>query len=174
MAQVLNARERNQAFWKFLAFFLLSTLMVVGAIYFDTRIPAKDNEMLREEVARYRTQAQAQEKFVKNMDDAKALIDSLKKPDSNKEYLNQQIAVRINSLAELKYTDSSMSSRLNKNVIDIFLRYQEATNQLVKIGNMPAELNSYKTQLAEKENVYQQALRDLDACRRLNNPNTGF
>lgn len=174
MAQVLNARERNQAFWKFIAFFLLAVLMVVGAVYFDTRIPHKDNEMLREEVGRYRTQAQAQEKFVKNMDDAKIMIDSLKKPGTNLVYLNQQIAAKIRELSDLQYKDSSMYARLNKDVIDVFLRYQEAVNHVVAMGNVPQELNEYKTKYAETQRDLQNALRDLDMCRRTNNAATDF
>ncbi len=174
MAHVLNAKERNQSFWKFMAFFLLSTLMVVGAVYFDTRIPAKDNEMLREEVMRYRTQAQAQERFVKNMDDAKNLIDSLSKPGTNIIYLNQQIAAKIRELSDLQYRDSSMYNRLNKNVIDVFLRYHSAVNEVVNLGNVPKELNEYKTKYAEAQRDLQNAQRDLDMCRRSNSAGNDF
>jgi hypothetical protein len=52
-----------------------------------------------------------------------------------------------------------MYSRLNKNVLDVFLRYQEATNKVVSIGDLPRQLEDYKSK-------YEQAQRDLDNTRR--------
>jgi len=159
MANIVNAKERDTAFWKFLGFFLLSTLLVVSAIYFDTRMPFKDNAIMREQISSYKTQAVSQEKFVRSMDEAKGLIDSLSRPGSNNVYLNQMIAAKIRELAQLQYKDSSMYSRLNKNVLDVFLRYQEATNKVVGIGDLPRQLEDYKAK-------YEQAQRDLDNTRR--------
>lgn len=168
MAHVVNDRERNLAFRKFLGFFLLSVLMVVGAVYFNTRIPAKDNEIMREQLGSFRTQSMAQEKFVKNMDEAKILIDSLNRPGANTIYLNQLIAARIRELAQLQYKDSSMFSRLNKNVLDVFLRYQESANKVVSMGDLPRQLEDYKTRYEQTQRDLDNARRDLDVLRRSN------
>ena len=159
MPHIINAKDRDIAFWKFMGFFLLSTLLVVSAIYFDTRIPAKDNAIMRDQISSYKAQAMSQERFVRSMDEAKALIDSLSRPGSNNIYLNQQIAARIRELAQLQYKDSSMYSRLNRNVLDVFLRYQEAANKVVSMGDLPRQLEEYKAK-------YEQAQRDLDNTRR--------
>ena len=168
MAHLVNSKERDIAFWKFLGFFLLSTLMVVGAIYFNTRIPVKDNEMMRQQISSFRTQSMAQEKFVRNMDEAKNLIDSLNRPGANIVYINQLIAARIRELAQLQYKDSSMFSRLNKNVLDVFLRYQEATNKTVSMGDMPRQLEDYKSRYEQSQRDLDNARRDLDVLRRSN------
>ena len=173
MAHLVNAKERDTAFWKFLAFFLLSTLLVVSAIYFDTRIPAKDNAIMREQIGAYKTQAVAQEKFVRSMDDAKALIDSLTRPGSNAVYLNQQIAAKIRELAQLQYKDSSMYTRLNKNVLDIFLRYQEATNKAASIGDLPRQLDDYRMKYEQAQRDLDNTRRDLDVLRRSNSTAQG-
>lgn len=172
MAHVLNQKDRTQAFLKFLFFFLLSTTMIVCAVYFDIRIPVKDNEQLRTQVANYKTQAMAQEKFVKNMDDAKVLIDSLAKPGANTVYLNQQAAAKIRDLADLQYKDSSMYSRLNKNVVDVFLRYQDATVKIVNMGDLPSQLADYKAKYEQTQRDLDNARRDLDVIRK--STNTGF
>jgi hypothetical protein len=166
MAHTVNHKERDIAFWKFLGFFVLTTLMVVGAVYFNTRIPVKDNTMMREQISSFRTQAMAQEKFVKSMDDAKVLIDSLDKPGANTLYLNQLIAARIRELAQLQYKDSSMFSRLNKNVLDVFLRYQEAANKNVSMGDLPRQLEDYKSRYEQTQRDLDNARRDLDVLRR--------
>jgi len=53
---------------------------------------AKDNAIMRDQISSYKAQAMSQERFVRSMDEAKALIDSLSRPGSNNIYLNQQIA----------------------------------------------------------------------------------
>jgi hypothetical protein len=173
MAHLVNARERNTAFWKFLAFFMLSTLLVVSAVYFDTRIPAKDNAIMKEQIGAYKTQALAQEKFVRNMDEAKALIDSLTRPGSNSVYLNQQIAAKIRELAQLQYKDSSMYSRLNKNVLDVFLRYQDATNKAASVGDLPRQLDDYRGKYEQAQRDLDNTRRDLDVLRRSNTTTQG-
>ena len=170
MAHIVNAKERDTAFWKFLFFFLLSTLLVTGAVYFDTRIPAKDNAIMRDQISAYKTQAQAQEKFVRSMDEAKALIDSLSRPGSNNVYLNQQIAAKIRELAQLQYKDSTMYSRLNKNVLDVFLRYQEAANKVAGMGDLPQQLEETRSKYEQAQRDLDNTRRDLDVLRRSMNP----
>ena len=166
MAHTINHRERNTAFWKFLGFFLLSTIMIVGAVYFNTRIPSKDNAIMREQISSYKIQAQAQEKFVKSMDEAKGLIDSLNRPGANLVYLNQVIAAKIRELAQLQYKDSSMYSRLNKSVLDVFLRYQESTNKVISMGDVPVQLEEYKSKYEQVQRDLDNARRDIDVLRR--------
>ena len=168
MPTVLNHKERNRAFLKFLFFFIISVWLIVGAIYFDMRIPYKENDVLREQVTRYRNQSIAQEKFVSSMDQAKVLIDSLKQPGVNSMYLNQQVAAKLRELTDLQYKDSSMYSRMNKNVLDLYLRYQDATNKVVSMGDLPKQLEDYKGKYEQTQRDLDQARRDIDLLRRAN------
>lgn len=159
MAQmVINSKERQQAFWKFLFFFLLSVAIILLAAYFDTRIPTKDNQMMRQQLAHFKIQENAQEKFTRSMNDARILIDSLRKPGVNKAYLNSQIADKIRELAALQYKDSSMYSKLNSYVIDVFQRYHEATTTVADMGDLPIQAEKLKNENAQLQ-------RDLTECR---------
>ena len=169
MQTVVNTRERDKAFLKFLFFFVITVCLVSGAIYFDMRMPVKENEVLRQQVSRYRTQSLAAEKFANSMDQAKILIDSLRQPGVNSMYLNQQIAVRLRELTDLQYKDSSIYSRMNKNILDLFLRYQDATNKVVSMGDMPAKLEDYRSKYEQTQRDLDQARRDLDLLRRASN-----
>jgi hypothetical protein len=130
------------------------------------RIPFKENDVLREQVTRYRNQSVAQERFVNSMDQAKILIDSLKQPGVNSMYLNQQIAAKLRELTDLQYKDSSMFSRMNKNVLDLYLRYQDATNKVVSMGDLPKQLEDYKGKYEQTQRDLDQARRDIDLLRR--------
>ena len=165
---VLNTKERNRAFWKFLFFFIIAVWLIVGAIYFDFSLPSKENAVMRQQVSRYRTQTIAQEKFVASMDDARKLIDSLKTPGVNTAYINQLVAAKLRELTELQYKDSSVYSRLNKNILDVFLRYHESTNKIVELGDAPTQLADYKAKYEMAEQNLQNCRRDLDASRLAN------
>ncbi|GAB3013000.1 hypothetical protein GCM10027051_15260 [Niabella terrae] len=158
MAQiVINAKERRAAFWKFLLFFLLAVGIILTAFYFDTLVPARENEMMRTQIAKLKIQQTAQEKFINTMDETKILIDSLRSPAANIAYLNSQISANIRQLSELQYKDSSVFARLNTSVVDLFQRYNEATNLVAKLGNKPQELEKLRTDNAQLQ-------RDLLQC----------
>ncbi|MCH5599214.1 type VI secretion system TssO [Niabella ginsengisoli] len=164
MAQiVINAKERRQAFWKFLLFFLLSVGIILLAVYFDTLVPSKENKMMREQLAKFKIRETAQERFTNSMNEAKSLIDSLRKPGANQAYINSQILEKIRELTALQYKDSSMYSRLNSSVIDVFQRYQESVGQVAKLGTMPEEFQKLKQD-------YDNSQKELITCRQnLNN-----
>lgn len=175
MTHVLNRSERNYAFWKFLFFFLLSTALIVGAVYFDAiNVPGKENTVLKDQVSRYKIQATAQEKFVKSMDDARQMIDSLSKPGANAVYLNQQIAAKIRELDDLQYKDSSMYSRLNKNISLVFLNYQIATNKSISLTDMPRQLEEYKAKYEQSQRDLETTQQSLDVIRKSSSAASGF
>lgn len=163
---IQNDAERRTAFWKFLFFFLLSTLFIVSAVYFNVNISDKENSLLNKEVAQYKIHEAAQNKFVSTMDETKHLIDSLNTPGANVTYLNEQIAAKIRVLTDLEYKDSSSFKRLNTNVIDLFLRYQDAATKIVTFGNAPQQLEEYKQKYDQAQRDLDDAHRDLDVLRR--------
>lgn len=151
---VINAKERQQAFWKFLLLFLLAVGLVVAAFYFDTLVPTKDNKMMREQLTTYKLQEAAQDKFVQTMDETKVLIDSLRKPGAQKVLLNSIIAEKIRILSNLQYKDSSMYSRLNKSAVDVFQRYLEASNTIADLGDAPLQVDALKAENARLTKDY--------------------
>ena len=60
MQKPLNTSERSSAFWKFFLFFILSVIMVTSAVYFNFRLPHKENELLKEKAEKMRIQSMAQ------------------------------------------------------------------------------------------------------------------
>ena len=63
MLQILNSTERNQAFLKFLLFFLITVSLIVWAVYFNVNMPRKENVILKSEVNATRQQESNQMLF---------------------------------------------------------------------------------------------------------------
>src|ERR1700754_2726433 len=98
MSQILNLNERNQAFLKFLLFFLATILLVILAVYFDFRFPTRENKLFSEEIEVQRQVDLNQEKFVATLQDASALLDSLDKQGVNAVQVNLQLGQKLQDL----------------------------------------------------------------------------
>ncbi len=167
MAHVLNKPERNQAFWKFLFFFLLSTALIVGAVYFDVFIPTKENEKLRKQVSRYNAQAKEQQKFVKGMEDVNGLFDSLMKKDVSPESrtaISNDITDRIGDLRRLQDRDSSMYSGLKSRIETVYLKYLTATKENMSMAELKGELTECQGKYKDAKDAYDKADASLKLC----------
>jgi hypothetical protein len=113
----MNTKDRNQAFLKFLALFLVTVTIVIMAVYFDYRLPVRENKVLQEEVSLQRQQDADQQKFVAKMQEAQALLDSLDKPGVNAEQIGIQFSGKINDLSVLQSKDNTVYGLMNKTII---------------------------------------------------------
>jgi DNA repair ATPase RecN len=166
MQQVLNSKERNEAFLKFLVFFLVTLILVVVAVYFNFRLPVRENKMLQDEIETQRQQDMNQTKFVARMQEAIVLLDSLGKGGPNVDQINLQLNGKLAEIAGLQPKDNNLYGKMDKAIVEKFSELQSAKRTLSalqekadKISAMEAELNTTKSQLI-------QANADLDAYRR--------
>ncbi len=166
MQQVLNSKERNEAFLKFLVFFLVTVILVILAIYFNFRLPVRENKMLQDEIETQRQQDMNQTKFVSKMQEAVVLLDSLGKGGPGADQVNLQLNGKLAEMAGLAQKDNNLYGKMDKAIVEKFSDLQLWKRNLLslqekadKIGTLEAELNTTKSQLI-------QAQADLDAYRR--------
>jgi hypothetical protein len=148
MQQVLNSQERNQAFLKFLLFFLLTIVLVILAIFFNYRLPLRENKMLQSEVDVQRTQDVNQQKFVSLMQEAIVLLDSLDKKGTNTDQVNLLVNSKMQELAVVQQKDNTIYGKMDKMITDKLYdlqqakkNLQDATNNLGKLSNAQSELD---------------------------------
>ena len=166
MQQVLNSKERNEAFIKFLIFFLVTTTLVIMAVFFNYKLPMSENKVLQEEVSIQRQQEAVQTKFVTKMNEAVVLLDSLDKGTTNFDQVNSQLTGKLTELELLRQKDDpSPYGRMHNAIIDKLFQLQQArlvTRGLrVKVDQYNStleELNTTKTRLEQANN-------ELDAIR---------
>jgi uncharacterized protein YpmS len=162
MQTPLNTAERSSAFWKFFFFFLISVLMVTTAVYFDFKLPYKENELLKQKTEQNRLQTMAQEKFTNNMIQAKALIDSMGKPGINVKYISDQVTDKLRELTNMHIADNTLQGSMNKVIIDVFLDYNKVKSEMTNMGDaqmLIAELTGKNQQLTAERD---QLRRDMD------------
>ncbi len=166
MQQVLNKKDRNQTFLKFLFFFLLTTGLVVLAVYFDFRLPISENRVLQEEVSVRRQQDQDQEKFASKMQEAAALLDSLDKQGVNTDQLNSQLGGKLSELSVLQLKDNTSYGKIDKAIIDKFSELQQRKKDLKLLADKAGKAGDEEAQVANLQTQLAQAQAALDAFRR--------
>jgi Type VI secretion system, TssO len=167
MQKPLNSKARNQAFTKFLVFFLLAVIMVCGAVYYDFEVPRKENRLLKEKSEQARTQMLAQEKFTNTLVQVKTMIDSIGKPGVNTIYLNQVVSSKLKDLtAEQFINDSSMQGRMNRAILDVYLDYNKVKADMVSMGDAPNQIADLRSKNDQLQRDLDQVRRDLDLCRK--------
>jgi len=166
MEQVLNAKERTQAFWKFILFFLIAVTAIVIAVFFNYQVPKKQNLILKEKTDLYQAHTTAEEKFVAAMEEANELLDSLDKPGANVMYLNQLISNKLSMMSALQTADNSASSKQSKIFLDVMLKYQQTKTKLISLGDAAAQLDKAKADLAQCNLELNQARQTISLMNR--------
>ena len=166
MQQVLNSQERNQAFVKFLLFFLITVVLILFAVFFNFKLPLRVNKMLQSEVDVQRIQDANQQKFVNRMQEAIVLLDSLDKKGINAEQINLQLNSKMAELAVLQQKDNTLYGKMNKVIVYRLTELQQnkktiqdLSGNTARVVSLQAELDKCKEQLTIKEG-------QLDALRK--------
>ncbi len=164
MLQILNSKERNQAFLQFLLFFLVTTGLIVGAVYFNFAVPETEKNYLREEVKRSRADLTQQQNFIANMLEAKKFLDSLNKPGVNTEMINSELTERITGMNKTRFPDDTSSyGKLNNAVITAYIDIQASKKQLNTLDDKDRQLLDLK----EEVNGYIQKLTLCQGANRI-------
>lgn len=165
MQKPLNTSERSSAFWKFFFFFLITVTMVTTAVYFNFRMPYKENEILKEKAETMRIQSMAQEKFTSNMVQAKALLDSMGKPGVNVKYIGDQVTSKISDLGKIQFADSSLQGSMNRVILAVLLDFNKIKSENVGSADAQSQIADLQSKNDLLTRDKEQLNRDLDFCR---------
>jgi hypothetical protein len=158
MLRVLNARERNNAFLQFVLFFVLTTALIVGVIYFDFRLPLTEIKHLREEVSVQQLQNQNQINFVAKMDEARIYLDSLERNPTASRIISIKLDEVIKQMTQLQLIDGSAYGKMNATIVETFVQLQHERIELINASQEKRNISMLESQL-------EQCKRDLDHFR---------
>lgn len=165
MLQVLNSKERNEAFLKFLLFFLVTTGLLVLGVFFNYKLPLKENKKLLEQLTIQGQLEMKQQLFVQHMAQAMALLDSMDKAPANKDRIVIELDGKFRNMDDLKSTKGSIYASFNEAVIKNLMDLKQQKLMLLKL----ADKTKYLADLEQKLRIFQadleQRTRDIDLLR---------
>jgi len=155
MLQILNSKERNQAFFKFLIFFLITVILIVWAIFFDYKMPVRENSMLQDKLTSQRQQEYNQQVFVQRMQETIQLLDSLDKPGTNQAQVSNQLSAKLSDLGELQGSSNTLNGKMNKVIVDrladLHQTKQSNSKKSITLTELESQLRTCKAELEKAQ-----------------------
>lgn len=149
-----NSSERSSAFYKFLILFLVTTSTVVGAVYFNFKVPKQENSLLREQAQVFDDDLKFQKGFYKEMQSLLVMIDSLEKPGTIVDFEASQISSRLAALSStIPGKDSTNLSDMNQEIIKLLLELKNDKVKLYQLRNAQGEIENLRKSLQNCEDA---------------------
>ena len=158
MQQILNSRDRNQAFLKFSLFFIITIILVVIAVYFNFRLPVKENKFLTNELANKRAQDEKEAEFVERMDKVVAMLTSMERSSDSAKNFTTSVTNALSEMRDRKDNSNMFYNKMNDAIVSKFillngkiLSYHDAADNRNKINELRASLKEVIAKLPEQQ-----------------------
>lgn len=161
-----NAKQRTNSFLKFLLLFIVTVGTIITAIFFNFKVPKKENEVLKTQAKAIKREMEIQNEFSNGMIGVKKLFDSLDVPGSNKKFLNTLISDKLVSLQAIIPTkDSTYRYDMYTNIVKLNLGLLDAKERLHELRDAESSIEKYDLELDNCKQDYKQLQRDMDRLR---------
>ncbi|MDB2606704.1 type VI secretion system transmembrane protein TssO [Zobellia sp.] len=162
-----NSKERRISFLKFLALFLVTVFTIQAAVYFNYKVPTKENSLLREQASTVKGEMEFQKKFFGKMQGLKRMIDSLDIPGQNTSYQNSLISAQIVELQNgIPVKDSTYLYDMHMSIVQLYVELQTAKDKLHDLKDAEETIKEYKTALESSNEELKEVRRELSIERR--------
>ncbi|MFD2726291.1 type VI secretion system TssO [Hyunsoonleella rubra] len=143
-----NSKERRASFLKFLLLFVVTVVAILFAVYFNFKVPVKENAVLKEQVRLAEKEMKFQNAFANDMKAIKNMIDSLSISGHDSPYHHRRIADKLAELTKtIPTSDSVYQHSMYTTIIDTYLGLQEAKKRLSNLKDAESKLEEYKEEL---------------------------
>lgn len=164
---ILNKKERTSAFLLFLLMFIITTGVLFFAIFFNYRLPLKENEVLKNENDKILAEFNFQKKFSEKIEHIGVLIDSLDKSPESFQFIEQNISFELVELKEKIPANSDQSLKLYDNVILTVTDLVNAKKLLLQVNDSKKEIDMLNTQIKAYEEENKDLIRELRLAQQL-------
>ena len=165
--EVLNKRQRNNAYLFFVLFFLITVAILITAVFFNAYFPFKENSLLKAENARMKKEMEIQNKFSFQLEKVKAAVDSIGMPKQN-DFFNEKLA--LSTLADM-YKQLPKDTLKNKNMYNnTIMTYKDlidAKKQVKQLSGNYVLMDSLSTINKTLKQEYDRMKIDLEVCKQL-------
>ncbi|AWK05195.1 hypothetical protein HYN56_13520 [Flavobacterium crocinum] len=165
--EVLNKKERQKAFYAFLAAFFITFFIMFLAVSFNLYLPTAENKLLKAENEMMKREYDYQTNFSIKIDSVRMTIDSINSPKVDNDFQQRLANVMVANIYQKIPKDSTENKKLYNNIILAYkniIDYKKQIRSLTHNAHLIDSLNqSAKTYKEELEKVS----RDLDVCRQI-------
>jgi ABC-type sugar transport system permease subunit len=164
--EILNKKERYSAFLMFFLMFTITTGVLIFALFFNYRLPVKENEVLKAENEKIVKEANFNRVFSDKLQYIGKLIDSLDKEPEKFPFIEQTINVELVDLK--RKSDSLEGSKLYENVILNVTKLVSTKKSLSQLTDSKGAIDQLTNENKNLEKINQQLGFDLQLCKAQN------
>ena len=161
---ILNKKERFNAFMLFLLMFFITMIVLISAIFFNYKLPIKENEVLKHENDKMNMQFSFNKEFSSTIEDINKLVDSLDAAPESFQFIEQSINYELVQLKEKIPNDSIVDPKLYQNVILTYKTYVNTKKKLLQINDSKKEIDKMDKELKELADENKDLARQLQMC----------
>ncbi len=158
----LNDTDRSKSFWRFIFFYFLSLLVIVGAVYAGLRIPFKENKYLLAHKTIEERKRNFDEVFFKLMDETVRQLDTVNLAGTKIPIVDANIEQNIKNMSAL-VNESDVEGKGTYNQIIDFLAKAKADKITIRSSNK----DQMSTQIQQLNNVISAYKQQNDDLRRM-------
>lgn len=159
-----NTPERKKAFLSFLAFYVITTLILLSAVFFGMRVPYAQNDRLTSQVELYEQERDFAETFSLKSNNVKNMLDSINKAGVQAELLDGKISENLSTLNNM-INDSTSVKKLYQDLVQGLADLQTAKKQLRDYSGKDANLSQYMQQIESLKSDLNQARAEANTLR---------
>ncbi|MBC9798006.1 type VI secretion system TssO [Sinomicrobium weinanense] len=168
--EILNRKERVSAFLLFLLMLVITVGVLIFAVFFNYKLPWRENEALKQENDRIMNEFRYQEKFSSKIDELTASIDSLNRAGDGFQFLEQTINLELAKLKEGIPADKETykNTLLYNNVILNLNDLVKSKRRLQLLQQSEKQIDELEKQIEDYEEIINQLKKQLELSNRLN------
>ncbi|MGS2763990.1 type VI secretion system TssO [Sinomicrobium sp. M5D2P9] len=168
--EILNKKERVSAFLLFLLMLIITVGILVFAVFFNYKLPWRENEALKQENDKIMNEFRYQETFSGKIDGLTASIDSLDRSGDSFQFLEQTIGLELAKLKESVPTDKEAFKQtlLYNNVILNLKDLVTTKRRMQLLRKSEAQIDDLNKQVSDYEEIINDLKKELELCKQLN------
>ena len=163
---ILNKKERFSAFTLFLLMFVITTGVLIFALFYNYRLPIKENEVLRAESEKNSKKVKFEKVFTDKISLVEKLVDSIDKNPDKFTFLQQDINNELNRLNSK--ADSLEDPRMYKRVVLAYITLVDAKGKLTKVNDASNDLDKLEQEVKQLTKENQLLNTSLQICNSQN------
>ncbi len=166
--EILNKKERRNSLLLFILMLILSFGTILTAIFFNTKLPLKENALLTKENKQIYYELAYQERFINELTLLNKDLDSLDKATDGYFFIEKTISLDLANLSAKIPKDSLKNHKLYDNMVLTYKKLLDAKSLVKKIENSKNSIVKLNEAIEESEKEIEDLERALELCQRLN------
>ncbi len=166
--EILNKKERRNSFLLFLLILIITLGTLMLGVFFNNKLPWKENAILRKENKQVQYELNYQVRFAQELKILNKALDSLGKATDGFFFIEKSINSDLVDLRRRIPKDSLKNYKLYDDIVLNYKRLLDAKSIIKKMGNSKDQINKLNETIQEYEKDIEDLERALELSKRLN------